>query len=118
MSRTSEYVELHTASAFSFLQGASLPEAIVDRAADLGYRAVALLDRDGVYGAPRFHKAATAAGLRAIIGAELTVQNENVELRTENLELKRPRPSSQFPVLSSQLALRRDRELRMTEEIF
>ena len=67
------YVELHAASAFSFLQGASLPEALVDRAADLGYGAIALLDRDGVYGAPRFHKAATAAGLRAIIGAELTV---------------------------------------------
>ncbi len=59
------YIELRTASAFSFLQGASLPESIVDRAADLGYPAVALLDRDGVYGAPRFHKAATAAGLRA-----------------------------------------------------
>src|SRR3954451_13186370 len=67
------YIELHTASAFSFLQGASLPETLVDRAADLGYPAVALLDRDGVYGAPRFHKAATAAGLRAIIGAELTI---------------------------------------------
>src|SRR5881398_1576598 len=70
---SSSYVELHTASAFSFLQGASLPESIVDRAADLGYPAVALLDRDGVYGAPRFHKAAAAAGLRAIIGAELTL---------------------------------------------
>ena len=69
------YVELHTASAFSFLQGASLPEALVDRAADLGYAAVALLDRDGVYGAPRFHKAATAAGIRPIIGAELTVES-------------------------------------------
>src|SRR5687768_5971464 len=68
-----EYIELHAASAFSFLQGASLPESIVERAADLGYRAVALLDRDGVYGAPRFHKAAMAAGLRAIIGAELTI---------------------------------------------
>ena len=54
------YIELHTASAFSFLQGASLPEALVDRAAELGYSAVALLDRDGVYGAPRFHKAALA----------------------------------------------------------
>ncbi len=67
------YIELHTASAFSFLQGASLPESIVERAADLGYPAVALLDRNGVYGAPRFHKAATAAGLRAIVGAELTI---------------------------------------------
>jgi error-prone DNA polymerase len=67
------YVELHAASAFSFLQGASLPEALVERAAALGYPAVALLDADGVYGAPRFHKAAAKAGLRAIIGAELTV---------------------------------------------
>ena len=50
----SSYIELHTASAFSFLQGASLPEALVDRAADLGYPALALLDRDGVYGAPAF----------------------------------------------------------------
>ena len=69
----SKYIELHTASAFSFLQGASLPEALVDRAAALGYPAVALLDRNGVYGAPRFHKAALAAGIRPIIGAELTI---------------------------------------------
>src|SRR4029077_2967846 len=67
------YVELHAASAFSFLQGASLPEALVDRAVDLGYSALALLDRDGVYGAPRFHKAALRAGIRPIIGAELTI---------------------------------------------
>ena len=67
------YVELHTSSAFSFLQAASLPEALVERAAALGYPALALLDRDGVYGAPRFHKAALEAGLRPIIGAELTI---------------------------------------------
>src|SRR5689334_4968998 len=67
------YVELHAASAFSFLQGASLPEALVERAAALGYPALALLDADGVYGAPRFHKAAKNAGLRAIVGAELTI---------------------------------------------
>jgi error-prone DNA polymerase len=67
------YIELHAASAFSFLQGASLPETLVERAAALGYPALALLDADGVYGAPRFHKAAERAGLRAIIGAELTI---------------------------------------------
>jgi error-prone DNA polymerase len=67
------YIELHAASAFSFLDGASLPEALVDRAAALGYSALALLDRDGVFGAPRFHKAAAAAGIRAIIGGELTI---------------------------------------------
>src|SRR5688572_29283035 len=68
------YVELHCASAFSFLQGASLPETLVERAAALGYSALALLDADGVYGAPRFHKAAQQAGLKAIIGAELTIE--------------------------------------------
>jgi error-prone DNA polymerase len=69
----SSYIELHASSAFSFLQGASRPEALIDRAAQLGYSALALLDRDGVYGAPRFHKAARAAGLKPIIGAELTL---------------------------------------------
>jgi error-prone DNA polymerase len=67
------YVELHAASAFSFLDGASLPEALIERAAALGYPALALLDRDGVYGAPRFHMAAKRAGLKAIIGAEITI---------------------------------------------
>ena len=67
------YIELHSSSAFSFLRAASLPETLVDRAASLGYPAVALLDRDGVSGAPRFHKAATAAGIKPIIGAELTI---------------------------------------------
>jgi error-prone DNA polymerase len=70
-----DYIELHAASAFSFLQGASLPETLVERAAALGYPALALLDADGVYGAPRFHKAAQRAGLRAIIGAELTISS-------------------------------------------
>src|SRR5687767_12815918 len=67
------YVELHTSSAFSFLRGASLPETLIERAAALSYPAIALLDRDGVYGAPRFHQAAKAAGIRALIGAELTI---------------------------------------------
>jgi error-prone DNA polymerase len=82
------YVELHTASAFSFLQGASLPEALVERAAHLGYSALALLDRDGVYGAPRFHKAALRAGVRPIIGAELTIANS--EFRIQNSEFVLP----------------------------
>jgi error-prone DNA polymerase len=67
------YVELHAASAFSFLQGASLPEALVERASEIGYSTLAMLDRDGVYGIPRFHKAALAAGIRPIIGAEVTM---------------------------------------------
>ncbi|HWI17093.1 MAG TPA: PHP domain-containing protein, partial [Vicinamibacterales bacterium] len=68
------YIELHTSSAFSFLRSASLPEVLIDRAAMLGYPAVALLDRDGVSGAPRFHKAALAAGIRPLIGAEITIE--------------------------------------------
>jgi error-prone DNA polymerase len=67
------YIELHTSSAFSFLDGASLPATLIERAADLGYPAVALLDRDGVYGAPQFYRAAKIAGLKAIVGAELTI---------------------------------------------
>ncbi len=80
------YIELHTASAFSFLQGASLPEALVDRAADLGYSSMALLDRDGVYGVPRFHKAARAAGIRPIIGAELTIGAGLLPVLCESVE--------------------------------
>ena len=68
------YIELHTSSAFSFLRAASLPETLIDRAATLGYPAVALLDRDGVSGAPRFHKAALAAGIKPLIGAELSIE--------------------------------------------
>ncbi len=83
----SSYIELHAASAFSFLQGASLPEALVDRAADLGYPALALLDRDGVYGAPRFHKAARAAGIKPIIGAELTITNSEFKIRNSEFVL-------------------------------
>jgi error-prone DNA polymerase len=70
------YIELHAASAFSFLEGASLPEVLVDRAAELGYRSIALVDRDGVYGIPRFHKAALAAGIKPIVGCELTIRAE------------------------------------------
>src|SRR5258706_4254207 len=85
------YVELHAASAFSFLQGASLPETLVERAAALDYSAIALLDADGVYGAPRFHKAATQAGLRAIIGAELTITNRTTFTATNHRDTETPR---------------------------
>ncbi len=67
------YIELHTASGFSFLDGASQPEDLVARAARLGYPALALCDRDGVYGAPRFYKAAVEAGIRPLIGCEISL---------------------------------------------
>src|SRR5260221_7874403 len=62
-----------SSSAFSFPRAASLREDLVARAVALGYPAVALVDRDGVSGAPRFFKAARTAGLRPLVGAELTL---------------------------------------------
>src|SRR5271169_189908 len=66
------YVELHSRSAFSFLEGASIPEELIAVCANLGMPAMALLDRDGVYGSPRFHLAANKAEINAHIGAEVT----------------------------------------------
>jgi error-prone DNA polymerase len=68
-----DYIELRCRSAFSFLAGASPPEDLVARAAALGHPVLALGDRDGVYGAPRFHQAARRAGLRALIGCALSI---------------------------------------------
>ncbi|HMC59031.1 MAG TPA: PHP domain-containing protein, partial [Candidatus Solibacter sp.] len=62
------YVELHARSAFSFLEGASLPEILAARCAQLEMPAMALLDRNGLYGAPRFHMMAEKLGVRAHIG--------------------------------------------------
>lgn len=67
------YAELHCHSSFSFLDGASSPEDLAGRAKELGLRALALTDRDGLYGAVRFHQAARAAGLQSILGAEVTL---------------------------------------------
>jgi len=73
------YVELHAASAFSFLEGASLPEELVSEVARLEMPAMALLDRDGVYGMPRFHTAAVKAGIKAHVGAEVSVEGFGVQ---------------------------------------
>ena len=70
----SEYIELHARSAFSFLEGASVPEELIAAALQLDMPAMALLDRDGVYGAPRFHLSAKKNGIKAHIGAEISVQ--------------------------------------------
>jgi error-prone DNA polymerase len=66
------FVDFHTRSAFSFLEAASLPEDLVQRAADLGHSAMALMDRDNLAGAPRFYMAAKKIGAKAHIGAEIT----------------------------------------------
>jgi error-prone DNA polymerase len=68
------YVELHAHSAYSFLDGASLPEELAARAVELGYDALALTDHDGVYGSLEFAQAAKPLGLRAITGAEVTLE--------------------------------------------
>jgi error-prone DNA polymerase len=71
------YVELHTRSAFSFLEGASVPEELISAGVALDMPAMALLDRDGVYGAPRFHLCGKKNGIKAHIGAEISVQKPN-----------------------------------------
>ena len=68
-----DYVELHAASAFSFLEGASQPDALVERAAELEMPAIAITDRNGLYGAARFHTAGEEAGIKTHIGAEIAV---------------------------------------------
>jgi error-prone DNA polymerase len=72
-----QYVELHARSAFSFLEGGSLPESLAITAAGLGLPALALLDKNGFYGSPRLHMAAKKTGIRAHVGTELSVTDEH-----------------------------------------
>src|SRR2546423_9882587 len=72
------YIELHTCSAFSFLRGGSFPEQLAEVASELEMPAVALLDRNGVYGAQRFSVAAREYGLRPIIGCELSMEDGGI----------------------------------------
>jgi error-prone DNA polymerase len=72
------YVELHARSAFSFLRGSSSPENLAYTAADQELPALALCDRDGVFGAPRFYTAAKEAGIRPLVGSELTMTDGSV----------------------------------------
>jgi error-prone DNA polymerase len=72
---TERYVELHAASAFSFLEGASQPEGLIERAVALQMPAIALLDRNGVYGSARFHTCAKRNDVRAHVGAEVAVSS-------------------------------------------
>jgi error-prone DNA polymerase len=70
-----KYVELHASSAFSFLEGASQPEELIERAAELDMPAIALADRNGVYGIARFHTTAKRMRVKAHIGAEIDVSS-------------------------------------------
>lgn len=109
------YIELHARSAFSFLEGASLPENLISTCANLNIPAMALLDRDGVYGSPRFHMAASKAGLKAHIGAEVTCEyfspqrHPSTALRagsdTEKIRNGEPKNSSVSPCLCGEFRL-------------
>ena len=69
------YVELHAHSAFSFLDGASLPDELAGAAVELGYEALALTDHDGLCGSMEFAQSASSLGLRAIHGAEMALED-------------------------------------------
>lgn len=72
---TEQYIELHAASAFSFLQAASQPESLIERAVEVQMPAMALLDHNGVYGSARFHNSAQRNKIRAHVGAEISVSD-------------------------------------------
>jgi error-prone DNA polymerase len=92
------YVELHARSAFSFLRGAATPEELIAVCSDLKMPAMALLDNDGVYGAARFHLAAQKRGIKAHIGAEITIRLpdpiSNIQPQIDHWVSGRKRPSS------------------------
>ncbi len=72
------YIELHACSAFSFLRGASFPEQLAETAAELAMPAMALLDRNGVYGAQRFSVTAREHNVHPIIGCELSMEDGTI----------------------------------------
>src|ERR1051325_11288231 len=81
------YIELHCHSAFSFLDGASLPEQLALTASQLGYPALALTDHNGLYGSMAFAQGSQKLGLQAITGAELTLlDGSHVPLLAETPE--------------------------------
>jgi len=101
------YAEMRAASAFSFLNGASLPEDLIATAAQRNVPAMALIDRNGVYGAPRFYTAAKKCGVRALVGSELGGVTVLVGNRTGYKNLcklvtagaaGRPKGEAQFPL--------------------
>src|SRR5215469_1082435 len=102
------YIEFHARSAFSFLEGATLPEDLISACAEHHMPAMALLDRDGVYGSPRFYLSAEHAGLKAHIGAEVSCETlpehtpSNLQSTIQNQKLK---SSSVSPCLRGEFKL-------------
>ena len=77
---TKNYVEFHARSSFSFLEGASLSEALAEHAAKLECRPLGILDHDGLYGAPRLYTTAKKLGLRSHVGAEVSVSDFGLQI--------------------------------------
>ncbi len=96
------FIELHSRSAFSFLEGASLPEDLIAMCQHLQMPAMALLDRDGIYGAPRFYMAAKKAGIKAHMGAEVTCEFSPRSRRDTEKKFKN---SSALPCLRGEFRL-------------
>src|SRR5580698_711972 len=97
--RMTDYVELHARSAFSFLEGATMPEFLMQQAAHLEMPAIALLDRNGLYGAARFHMEGIRCGVRAHIGTEAAVSDLGQRLQPA------PYPPHQLPAEPVRLPL-------------
>jgi error-prone DNA polymerase len=95
------YVELHARSAFSFLEGASVPEELIAAALEYEMPAIALLDRNGVYGSPRFHLSGRKNGIKAHIGAEIQVQSP-IQVQSQKQD-----PEPDFGLLTLDFGLRK-----------
>jgi error-prone DNA polymerase len=97
------FVELHARSAFSFLEGSSLPEELVGVCQHFQMPAMALLDTDGLYGAPRFHLAANKIGLKAHIGAEVSAPLISLQRHraTENINQQSTINNQNLPLCPS-----------------
>jgi error-prone DNA polymerase len=97
---TERYVELHATSAFSFLQGASQPEQLIERAVALEMPAMALLDHNGVYGSARFHASAKTNKIQAHVGAEVSVTSLGYRLSPPGwVPHQQPRDPVRLPLL-------------------
>ena len=102
MAAAPRYAELHAWSNFTFLEGSSHPEELVEAAAELGLAGIALTDRDGLYGAVRFAKAAKERKLPAICGVELTIETADME----PIRPSRPaRPTHEVPTHTPRIVL-------------
>src|SRR3954467_6243269 len=78
------YAEVRASSSFSFLEAATLPEDLIGTAAEKDVSAMAIIDRNGVYGAPRFYTAAKKAGIKALVGSELIMDHGRITLLVES----------------------------------